>query len=940
MLHPWINEFLTLVDQQQPQFIALHCQEVGGKNYEESMQHVENFIRNLLVLRGTLMPYDRYRVFLDEEYTTAEKFTALGNLYFIHNSVQDIQIWDFEEKKFINCVGKQEHSGDIEDVPTKEKAKFPQEFFPECKWSRKGFMRTRWCLNGTNFDLVNIHLFHDASNFIAMEEFPSVYSKNRKRALEHTLDRFHNDGMEKFPFFLFGDFNFRLDTRGVVEKLTTGCTKEECDLKDTSEKAQKFLDGSGQMVMEVSRKAFTHANHHDVFIKDNGSWMHEFDKELGQFNERLTEFPVKFPPSYPFEEGNEGAPHGNHYMKTRCPSWCDRIFMNSAAKKLVEKTGADVNYQLLGLATRMGDHKPVCLVASLPQGSGTLECCFPQDPCSNFVHVPGAPTCYTPPEAPWCLCQSYPTCPTRPHPLTAPTVPSTNPPPLPLLSSSVLRSDDDLLCSQNSDNVDNDAACTVDNNNSQDNKGVMLMPDDAGVSGSRLLCAGPKGGVRQCACSAATSAVASEERLSQHTCCCASPVLMPPSSTVPTPLHSKDLLRNLLILSCPSDSGKQVPVSHSGVQDTLLKRVNSAPVGRLEKHRGVIATAVSLAKSNHPPLASSRSLDFHEPPRAKLRLRASSSRHISHHSSSSEEWFEEVPPQQLEKRGEPPPDQGGGGGNPVFDDKNKEEMLESDGDQMVLQEREGSGDSVDARVSLESGDPCGVSVGSLDPSGVSIGSREPCGVSVGSVDHRSGVSIEGVCSISSREPCAVSMGSKAPCGRSISSKDPCGVSVDSRDPGCGLSVSSYDRNGVSVEGRCCEQDSVNGAEVCSVGSIKARCSSSGNQQQPSLNNLLMGESCDGLATISHTRSVHQSESSSLSASRYSEDSLSTTGGLGVPHRRGNGGETVSQAPTTDIADVDSMVGSVKMSQKKLCKKEKKKDYTSRGPTAQCCCVLS
>merc|ERR1711962_876474 len=81
MLHPWINEFLTLVDQQQPQFIALHCQEVGGKNYEESMQHVENFIRNLLVLRGTLMPYDRYRVFLDEEYTTAEKFTALGNLY-------------------------------------------------------------------------------------------------------------------------------------------------------------------------------------------------------------------------------------------------------------------------------------------------------------------------------------------------------------------------------------------------------------------------------------------------------------------------------------------------------------------------------------------------------------------------------------------------------------------------------------------------------------------------------------------------------------------------------------------------------------------------------------------------------------------------------------------------------------------------------------------
>lgn len=30
-------------------------------------------------------------------------------------------------------------------------------------------MRTRWTLNGTVFDLVNIHLFHDASNFTAME---------------------------------------------------------------------------------------------------------------------------------------------------------------------------------------------------------------------------------------------------------------------------------------------------------------------------------------------------------------------------------------------------------------------------------------------------------------------------------------------------------------------------------------------------------------------------------------------------------------------------------------------------------------------------------------------------------------------------------------------------------------------------------------------------
>ena len=79
------------------------------------------------------------------------------------------------ELSFIPINGKDVHSGNIEAVSTKEKAKFPQEFFPECKWSRKGFLRTRWSISGTVFDLINIHLFHDASNFIAMEMVRNFY---------------------------------------------------------------------------------------------------------------------------------------------------------------------------------------------------------------------------------------------------------------------------------------------------------------------------------------------------------------------------------------------------------------------------------------------------------------------------------------------------------------------------------------------------------------------------------------------------------------------------------------------------------------------------------------------------------------------------------------------------------------------------------------------
>lgn len=39
------------------------------------------------------------------------------------------------------------------------------------------------------FDLVNIHLFHDASNLVAWENSPSVYSDTRQKALGYVLDR-------------------------------------------------------------------------------------------------------------------------------------------------------------------------------------------------------------------------------------------------------------------------------------------------------------------------------------------------------------------------------------------------------------------------------------------------------------------------------------------------------------------------------------------------------------------------------------------------------------------------------------------------------------------------------------------------------------------------------------------------------------------------------
>ncbi|KOB70055.1 Type I inositol-1,4,5-trisphosphate 5-phosphatase [Operophtera brumata] len=110
MLPIWTSEFLQAVARMDPKFIALHLQEVGGKAYEKSMQYVQDFVQRLY-----------------------------------------IKIWDFELKVYVDAIGKEIHSGNIEKVTTKEKAKFPQHFFPE------------------------------------------VYCRSRRRALRHTLRHLHSD---------------------------------------------------------------------------------------------------------------------------------------------------------------------------------------------------------------------------------------------------------------------------------------------------------------------------------------------------------------------------------------------------------------------------------------------------------------------------------------------------------------------------------------------------------------------------------------------------------------------------------------------------------------------------------------------------------------------------------------------------------------------------
>lgn len=134
----------------------------------------------------------------------------------------------------------------------------------------------------------------------------------------------------------------------------------------------QYRNTEGQNVLTIGKKEFVHTEHQTKFKE---SWvslhcrslkmlllwwfpfrqLQQFDCELKPLKEILVEYPITFPPSYPYEE-EPSLP--NDYMHTRCPAWCDRILMSPAAKNLIiDNTFSSSNYNTIGDDICMGDHK-------------------------------------------------------------------------------------------------------------------------------------------------------------------------------------------------------------------------------------------------------------------------------------------------------------------------------------------------------------------------------------------------------------------------------------------------------------------------------------------------------------------------------------------------------------------------------------------------------
>ena len=97
-----------------------------------------------------------------------------------------------------------------------------------------------------------------------------------------------------------------------------------------------------------------------------------YDMEVSDLRDRLTEYPLAFPPTYPFVEDPNA---GSSYMRTRCPAWCDRVLISHEAKSLIndEDDNSVVIYDVIGKDVCMGDHKPVFLRCKLRLVSNRLH---------------------------------------------------------------------------------------------------------------------------------------------------------------------------------------------------------------------------------------------------------------------------------------------------------------------------------------------------------------------------------------------------------------------------------------------------------------------------------------------------------------------------------------------------------------------------------------
>jgi len=257
-----------------------------------------------------------------------------------------VQVWDFLENRFKQF---REINPNCDKQISVSKCPFVKYKRFKGTKSRKGFLQTKWKVNDKEFDLLNIHLYHDDLNTIAVEKTPSVYSLKRAEALSETL--LECDLCNERSAFLFGDFNVRLD--GELIQWLKGSFLPTHSKEQTDDE-----------LLILHEKSFFF-KYSEVFDQQSTiSEMLQFDKEISRFNRenevKLHEVAIKHGPSYCIDIDGVNNKSKKSFTK-RIPAWCDRVLFTEASKKLLRRAEYNTIY---GNKT-MGDHTPVYLAFSL-----------------------------------------------------------------------------------------------------------------------------------------------------------------------------------------------------------------------------------------------------------------------------------------------------------------------------------------------------------------------------------------------------------------------------------------------------------------------------------------------------------------------------------------------------------------------------------------------
>uniref|UniRef100_A0A7S3DCJ9 inositol-polyphosphate 5-phosphatase n=1 Tax=Palpitomonas bilix TaxID=652834 RepID=A0A7S3DCJ9_9EUKA len=352
VFHPLARHVWERFEPLDIDFLALHFQEIGGE--ERKTDQLRQFRDEFVSMFGG--SYWISDFFCSEE---TNEFTALGSLYLVHRRMSDlnlVRMWSFDEGRFLqldelNCSEEEEEEEEPARL-TRFRSHSLHHIFPHSGKDekkpppRKGYLKTRWLAGNRMFDLINVHLFHDSDNLVAMQatrERPSKYAERRREALLAALRRAKFD--EHIPTFVFGDFNFRPDLGDMLNAL------KGRDPSLTEVVKPKGFWWEEKSVEEVVDEHF-----------DN---MRGADTELDRYNKalladeegyRLYEQAISFPPTYPIarfeqaEKGGEGEGEGkgeeeaseqeerpSDYDKKRAPAWTDRILASKKGHQLAEK---------------------------------------------------------------------------------------------------------------------------------------------------------------------------------------------------------------------------------------------------------------------------------------------------------------------------------------------------------------------------------------------------------------------------------------------------------------------------------------------------------------------------------------------------------------------------------------------------------------------------